>query len=181
MKWIIGFLAILAALVAIVYIDIHTDGYTPTFITDTITIPGDPIPYAVRVEVPVPHDSFIVVNDTFYRNVDTAEILRKYFTMYFYSDTIRDSSFIAILNESITRNTIVDRQLFVQNLRAKQVIKNTTIPLTSTKWFISAGTTIGDKTGFMLGGMYLNGKNAYGLGYDIINNNIQLSFNYKIK
>ena len=178
MKYIITILiTVIVCLVA--YKAISFKPITKPTVTTTI-IPGDSAPKKIIVKIPVPYDSIITVTDTFYRSVDTAEILRRYFTQYIYDDTIRDTSFVAIIKEIVTQNKIIDRKFYLQNLREKQIINYTTI-IDDKKWFITANTELGKQTGIALGTLYENGKYAYGLGYDLINNKLQVSFNYRIK
>lgn len=97
--------------------------YTPladTVYIETI-IPGDSIPYKVFREGPaVPQIIFRDTGSTLWRTlpIDTNAILNDYFSKIFYSDTIqKDSSFLAIINDTVSRNQIIHRQFFFQNLK----------------------------------------------------------------
>lgn len=89
------------------------------------TIPGDSVPYPVKVKVPDP-----VYRDTGSvqwrdRPVDTNAILADYFARYFYSDTITDdTSFLAIVLDTVSQNRIISRRFLMQNLRPVAVINN---------------------------------------------------------
>jgi len=118
-------------------------------------IPGDPEPYEVIVEVPVPYavdkpiyvDSAIIITkyDTIWRKqIDTIYIIEDYFTSKHYHDTLLNTNeaFIS-LAETIYRNEIIHRQLFFQNKRA------VTSPV-----FIAGGLSISNRsiaTGFLFG------------------------------
>jgi len=61
--------------------------------------------------------------DTFQTPIDTVAILRDYYAKYFYSDTLQiDTVGYAIINDTITRNTILAR-----DIRTNILIPTTTI------------------------------------------------------
>ncbi len=94
----------------------------------TKVIPGDSVAVEVPRYYPVPK---IVYRDTGSvqwktKPIDTLAILKDYFAINFYSDTIqKDSSFLAIINDSVSRNKIVSRKFLFQNLRETSI--NTTV------------------------------------------------------
>ena len=58
--------------------------------------------------------------------IDTLAIIKDYLSKYYYNDTIKDTSFVAIIKEVLYKNRIIDRQLYVQNLRQK-IVNTTTV------------------------------------------------------
>jgi len=151
----------------------------PVAVTKTVTVPGDSIPDPVAVAVPVPHDSVVV--DTFWRDVDTAAILRRFFTQYTYQDTIRDSSFVAILREVIAQNQIVERQMQFQNLRPTAVTYKTNIVAAPAQWYAGPTIYLGNRMGVGAEILYARNKNAIGLSCDLVNRNVGVKWLYSIK
>lgn len=151
----------------------------PVTVTKTVTVPGDNIPYPVPVPVPVPHDSVVV--DSFWRDVDTAAILRRFFTQYTYQDTIRDTSFLAILREVVTQNQIIERKLSVQNLRPTAVTYTTNTVAAPARWYAGPTANLGSRMGVGAEILYANNKNAFGLSYDLVNRNVGVKWLYSIK
>lgn len=147
----------------------------------TDTVPGDPVPVPYPVRVPIPADTVYV---PFSHIVDTAAILRDYFATRFYSDTIRnDSSFLVIINDSVSHNRITYRQPYIQNLRPTAI--NTTIINTNpprTKVYVTG--FIGgnkEKFGAGAGALLINKKdNGYGYQYDALNDMHYLAMHFKI-
>jgi hypothetical protein len=153
---------------------------SPTIITRTDTIPGDSIPYPVQVKVPVPYEK--ITTDTIYctAEIDTAAILKDYFTKYFYRDTIKSNSVTAIICEEVTQNKITDRQVWIQNHRPIQIINNA--PLQSNSIF--AGLNISEynkKLGIGPSIIYTRKQDAFNLNYDIINSGISIGYYRKFK
>lgn len=148
--------------------------------TDTVYIPGDSIPYMVEVKVPVPYDS-IVTDTQYYPNpVDTSEILKKYYTRYFYTDTIADSSVIAIIHEEITRNLVADRQVWFQNLRP-HAVTYTTINEPAPKLYAGIVASNYGKIGIGPGFIYSRKNDAFTLGVDLVNTGITAGYYMKFK
>lgn len=105
-----------------------------TIYADTVYIPVDN-------PVPTPPDTFYdVMFVEVPAKVDTAEILKKYFAVYSYRDTIRqDSMFSLILDDVVSQNKIIDRKAWYKDL--SPTIINTTITGVERKseYFIGGG------------------------------------------
>lgn len=154
------------------------------------TVPGDPYPVEVPRYVPVVKRETVVteIPVTLRDAADTAAILRDYFAVRFYSDTLRnDSSLLAVVNDSVAGNRIVGRQFTYQNRRPTAI--NTTIIQPARKEaFVkvyagvfagySPRTTraaVGPEVAFALRpGPMLR------YGYDIAGNGHQVSFGWKL-
>jgi len=92
---------------------------------DTIEVAGDSIPYTVEVEVPKPYKVLDVRSIP--ADVDTSAILADFFRQYLYSDTIRiDSTYLVILDDTISQNRIEGRGVQFQQLRDFMVVKTIT-------------------------------------------------------
>ena len=73
----------------------------------------------VPVDVPVPYKVVCIHTDTIYKyitdtvltDVDTAAILASYFAVLTYNDTIRDSQIAIYLQEKVSQNRIISRDL----------------------------------------------------------------------
>ena len=90
------------------------------------TIPGDIIPSVIELSRPDPY--FIFVDTGRQVFVDTAAILRDYFALVVYLDTLKDdsSAFIAIL-DTVTQNRLQGRKLYYANRKPTSIIHFTTI------------------------------------------------------
>lgn len=146
----------------------------------TITVPGDSVPYPVVVKVPVPIDSTIV--DTVFCNgpIDTAEIIKHYFSKYHYQDTIKSGSVTAILNEEVSQNKITSRQLWIQNLRPISVTN--TISSQENRFY--AGLVISEfdnKVGLGPSIIYSRKRDAFSFNLDILHPGITAGYYIKFK
>jgi hypothetical protein len=99
---------------------------------------GDPIEPKVITKIEVRYDTIETIKetyvpkwrtkivteiDTFQAAIDTTAILRDYYAKYYYSDTLQiDTVGYAIINDTITRNTILAR-----DIRTNILIPTTTI------------------------------------------------------
>ena len=90
------------------------------------TVKGDSAPRVVRV--PVPQVRYVALPpDTVFVNVDTAGILRAYFTSRRYVDTLlNDSSAFIALDEEVCENEVKERWLTFQNRRLTTITTTTT-------------------------------------------------------
>jgi hypothetical protein len=141
---------------------------------DTITVPGDSVPYQVKVEKPYP-----VYTDTgSWHNVpgkvDTMALLHDYLTKKGYYRTLKDdtSAFIAV-RDSVFKNSLLAGTLEFQNRRKTQIIYNTTIlPAADKKSKIYIGTGFGGnlQTVAVSGKITLITRNdaMYGFGVEYI-------------
>lgn len=120
------------------------------FTSDTIW--GDSIPYQVYVPVPKPYK--VVVTDTLFKDVDTTAILRDYFAIVYYTDTLKnDTSALVVIVDTVSNNRLKGRSMWFQN-RRPTTINNTTI------------TNVYPDNKFQLyGGILLQGNaNQFGVG-----------------
>lgn len=137
----------------------------PTF--DSIMVP---LPYKVKV-----HDTIPTIVDTF-------AILNDYYTIRSYSDTIADTVIQAIIGEEVFQNAITAREFKYRLLRREQAVVTNTIVKESQG--IYAGLIAGGNKNyftFIPSVSYQTKKNQmYGIGYDLMNKGIYLSWSIRI-
>ncbi|MDL5050662.1 hypothetical protein QQ054_32180 [Oscillatoria amoena NRMC-F 0135] len=182
---------VIAALLVIIALDtkIQCNTQEPSATdADTVviyeTIPGDSIQYPVYVGVPIPDTVYLP--DTVTLLPDTAAILSDYFQIRKYSDTIRrDSSFLVIINDSLTRNRLSGRSVFFQNLRPIAVTSTiiTRKPLPAPAIFAGAnlGGTLSGKYSFSPSLAYTNKQGRMlSLQYDLLNRELRAGYLIKL-
>lgn len=130
----------------------------------------DSIPYAVPVRVPVPADTITVPVPA---DVDTAAILRLFFTKYYYSQTIEDTNLRAVIRDTIHQNKIFSREFTYQWLRPVKVEQTIIAPADKKAFKVYAGFNLsGSKDGFTGVGPSLILKtkkdNVYFLGNNLL-------------
>jgi hypothetical protein len=148
---------------------------TYSFRTDTIH--GDSVPYPVYRDVPYPVPVYRDTGSTRWRDkpIDTGAILREYFTRNYYRDTITDdTSFLAIIEDTVTENRIIYRQYWHQNLRPKVINQYTTTIHSGTGLYLGAGTGITpDKPALNVSALFITtGKFHYQFTYDLNNKSL---------
>ena len=174
---------IIAILIIIILLQRRCDGvytgknHTPK--PDTVTvIKWDTLRYSTTVYVPkwktkIEHKHHYHYDTIIkYNNIDTAAILRDYFTLYAYNDTIKNDTVSIYITDSITRNNILNRQVSYN-------IKYPTIETIITKYannreFYIGGSLGGNTKGFKyIGGEFLyrsRKSKAFGVGLGLNNN-----------
>lgn len=118
---------------------------------------------------------YVVEIDTFSTPIDTIAILKNYYAKYFYSDTLKiDTLGYAIINDTITQNTILAR-----DIRTNILIPTTTITkeiyLNKNEFYWGVGLQGRSDQLNYLGGELLfksKKKNVYGFGLGV-NQNFQ--------
>jgi len=120
-------------------------------LSNQVVLKGDTVFYAIENELPKP---IIIYRDKIIEKIipwDSTEILRllrNYYAVRFYNDTVRGQDVIVSINDSITENELFCRDVYIQNTRDK--VTNNIIQNCNYK----------DLKGFYLGG---------GLGHSIDN------------
>jgi len=113
--------------------------------------------------------STILLHDTVHTKIDTYAILVDYFAKKFYVDTtIVDSLLTVIIEDSITKNSIVYR-----HIKTRYINKTTTIyPTTQLKGLFIGGNLWFNTIG--LNASYINNNNCFDLSFNLsnFNNNI---------
>lgn len=117
-----------------------------------------------------------------YKDVDTSAILRDYFSKNFYQDTIwSDSSYLAIIKDTISRNRITYRQFEVNQFRKTRTITRTITKYPQQAIYIGAGAgKFGEEFGLTGNVHYRSSDMLYSLGYDVINSNVTISASWKL-
>jgi len=152
---------------------------TKETIVKTVIVKGDSIAYEVAHYVPKYITKVYRLTDTIklLTKIDTANILKDYFTKYFYCDTVNDSTILAIIKDTVSMNKITYRNVWFQNKRA-QVVNYTTVE-TYPKIYIGAGL---GTNGFSAAGSYLfNKRNMVSVNINPFSNNYSASYLINIR
>ncbi len=155
----------------------------------TKVIPGDSILFEIERFYPAPYPVYKDTGSTKWleKDIDTLAILQDYFCHYYYSDTIqKDSSFLAIINDSVSENRIVYRQFLLQNLRETSI--NTTIitppPKQKPEFYFGIGAG-GSYTSFDLSGNLLltipKKRMAFSGSYGLMSRQVMVTAYFKFK
>jgi len=140
-------------------------------VIDTVTreIPSY-VPYYVT------RTDSVIYRDTIFQDqqVDTAEILRRYYALHYYTREFTDSLLWVQMNDAVTENRIIDTKFNYRINRPQQIIHNVTQVSGSTS-AIYAGLSFPvygqpDKFHVNLEATYAGPSFLFGAGYD---------FNYK--
>lgn len=160
----------------------------PDQVTNTITKETTFIYDSTQKSIPVPQApaSVSVFTVAVPVLVDTAEVLRRYFASYTYTQQIKDSSISAVIFDSVSQNRILKRKFEYKWLQPVRSIESTTITLPAKE---KAGIYLGgfidhDQMGFGAGPKisYQTKKNLV-IGYDFeaFNKGHRISLQQKIK
>jgi len=115
------------------------------------------------------------LHDTVFSVVDTNKIVEEFLKMNVYNDTMQDDSSMTIIsNLSITQNRIYKYNLYTKNNRKSVIIR----PNNNMNFGI--GGIVGYKI-FAPTISYQFKHNQIGLGYDLYNKGVVLSYQYKFK
>lgn len=145
----------------------------------------DTVTKKIAVPYPVKSDSVIVEVPA---KVDTAAILKRYFNVYYYCQTIADTNLRATIEDSVTKNSIVNRTFKYQWLKPTQITTVNTTPVKIPEdrmalypGIFAGSSTIGDKLGFGIELMLKTKKERiYGIGYDLLQRRIEARASMKI-
>ena len=177
---------LIVVLVAIILLNRNCGGKTPqptepTIITDTI------IQYdTIRIEkinyIPKWKTKYITKVDTIPSDIDTLAILKDYYAKYFYTDTLHiDTLGYAVINDTISRNSILSRDIKTNILIPTSTVTNT-IYINRREVYWGLGLYSGEKKINHLGGelLYKNKKyQIYGLGLGV-NQNFKPILGFKL-
>jgi len=153
----------------------------PTFTTMRDTVPGDSVPYEVKVNVPKPYK--VVVRDTFFQQVDTAAILAAYFVTNYYRDTAKnDTSALIVVSTEVTENQILNQSVTFQNRRPTAIIITTTVEVPTSsvhKWQLYGYGVVGKD---IAAPMVYVGRDRWlvGGGYNFQQSGMMVGVGYKI-
>lgn len=136
---------------------------------------SDSAVHEVKVKVPGPTNTIYVPIPTI---VDTQAILRNYFALNIYSQTVSDSLFSAIITDTIQQNRLKGRG-FSYKITRPQIVQG------KEKFKVFAGLNVGaGKGGFasLEPQVYMLTKkdHLYGVGYNLIDNSINVKAGWKL-
>ncbi|MFA5299694.1 MAG: hypothetical protein WC389_16035 [Lutibacter sp.] len=154
----------------------HNEGNSIT--VDTVyridTLVSERISYIPKYSVI--RDTINIIN----RIIDTVEVVERFFEKRVYQDTLQDSLFKVVVIDTIFKNEIVSRSWKGQILSKTQTITKIVHPNPT---YISAGAvlTIGQTPGISAMLYFTKNKHTAGVGYDVLNKGLTVSYNYKFK
>jgi len=164
--------------------DENTKISEPTTITK-VEIRYDTVQTVVEKYVPQWRDRIITITDTIPLKIDTLAILKDYYAKYVYTDTLKlDTIGYAVVNDTITRNTIFSRDV-TTNILIPTITQTNTVYINKSEWYWGLNLTGRSSQINYLGGGLLyksKNKNIYGLGVGV-NETFQpvISASYYIK
>lgn len=148
---------------------IHTDTVTVMkYLTDTLY---------KEIKTNVPY--LVKQTDTVVLQPDTAAILALYNKTCHYSDTLSDSCIIAVIDDQVFENRIVDRK-FRYSLQCQKEIHSTSLYYRNGFY---AGPLVGGSAGsFKVGaqGMYQWGNKAVSLGVDALDRQVSVAYMWRL-
>jgi hypothetical protein len=133
--------------------------------------------------LPPPKPRVIVKREVVLQHVDTAAILAAYFAHYFYADTLmNDTSAFIALSETVTQNSIVERNLMFQNRRPTAVITTTTVlpPPSAQKWQLYGGAIVGKNVAAPVVQIGYN-RWLFGTGYNLQQGGVVVEVGWRIR
>lgn len=149
--------------------------YKTNTVTKTEIIPGDSIPYIVKI--PTPYPIYKDTGSIYLATVDTFAIIKEFLTKNIYYRVIKDdsSAFIAIY-DTVYKNKLSAGSLVFQNrkITAINTTNTTTVePIKTVKschLYIGGIANISKNSGFSATGIFQDKKgNLYIYGYDPFN------------
>ena len=147
----------------------NTEISEPTTITK-VEIRYDTVQTVVEKYIPKWRDRIITKTDTIPSIIDTLAILKDYYTKYIYTDTLKiDTIGYAIINDTITRNTIYSRKV-TTNLLIPTITRTNTIYINAHELYWGLGLAGRSSQINYLGGELLyktTNKQIYGFGLGV--------------
>lgn len=132
----------------------------------TVYTPADTVFIYTPSELPTAtlyiHDTIIktlpeyIYDTVFLTKFDTIKIVETYLGKVFYSDTIQDSTFMAVINDTISQSRIISRQFFHKDLDG-----NIVHYAYQTRWMVGMDAYFGKEWGFALVGGYQDKNRVY--------------------
>lgn len=158
----------------------------PTKPTIVEVLKWDTVTKKILVNKPYPvpgKDSIITIP----QDVDTSEILKKYFTQHIYADTIADTNLVAFINDTVSMNQIKARGFYYKLIKPTHtttIINNPPIKKKA-EFFVggfTSGTIKGADMGIGFNALLKTKKDImYLAGYDVINSRAEFGVSVKIK
>ena len=136
---------------------------TTVVIHDTLThyIPNNIYHYSEKI---VYKDSIIYSNTVEYKDVDTAQILRNFFSIYIYDRYFHDPNINIYLTDSISQNRSIGHALKYEWLKPQTITENKVTNIDYRRsLYIGAGTN--SKQDLSIKGLYAGKKMAIEIGY----------------
>ena len=154
----------------------------PVPIHDTI-YKIDTIEHHIISEYPyyISETDTIIIRDTIPAIVDTAAILQLYYAFHVYERSWQDSSLKVTIRDVVSENKYFDSDFDYKILRAQEIINNTTINHSYSRYlYIGGSITMPDAKYSSVGVFYASGKALFGLGYIPFEKGVSVSGAIKI-
>ncbi len=152
---------------------------------DTLYLPGKDSIHELPVKVPVPYLVEVPVITEIPAIVDTAKILRDFFTKNFYSDSTKNDSVVIYYKAEVTRNALKEIRHSYRLTIPQMVIKQTTtITTVQSRQLAFIGvdlTSNGTNLGFYPSIYFDTKKAMFGGGFDPLNKSLKIGVYGKIK
>lgn len=140
-----------------------------------------PVHDTVFKEIPSPLPYPVYVTDTFLKDVDTLAIIAKFLKAYHYSDTIADSSIMAIIDDDIFQNEIIKRAFKYSLLQEKVVTIEKTVQKQAKGLYVGPFMGyMGENANMGISGLYAFKNHAISLNMGI-DKSIVGSYYWKVK
>jgi hypothetical protein len=169
---------ILILVLVLIIILMRTCSTTPSIKPKTITkttIEYIPVTDTVPEYIPKWREKIVVQIDSFKEPIDTTEILKDYYSKYYYIDTLKVDTFgFVLVKDTVSQNKISSRNIEYNISIPKITIENTTF-INEREFYIGPGVQGSTRQLNYIGGeLYLKTKTShlYGIGVGI-NNNLQ--------
>lgn len=132
-----------------------------------------------EVQSPLPYP--VYSTDTFLKDVDTLAIIAKFLKAYHYSDTIADSSIMAIIDDDIFQNEIIKRAFKYSLLQEKVVTIEKTVQKQAKGLYVGPFMGyMGENANMGISGLYAFKNHAISLNMGI-DKSIVGSYYWKVK
>jgi hypothetical protein len=114
--------------------------------------------------------------------VDTAQIIKEYFSLNIYNDTISDSLFTIYIIDSLTMNEIKNRDIRVEYVKVEKTITETIKAKDKFRGYVGCRIGVYKEKITIAPAISVDvRKNSYEVSYDILNNGILVSYKRQIK
>lgn len=146
------------------------NGVTEPITITEVKVEYDTIIKSVPEYVPKWRVKYVTEIDTFQTPIDTVSILRDYYAKYVYSDTLKiDTLGYAVINDTISRNTILSRDIKTNLLIPTTTVTNT-VYINQRELYWGLGVQgRKDQLNYLGGELLLRSKkqNVYGFGLGV--------------
>lgn len=113
-------------------------------------------------------------------DIDTPNIIRRYFSKKLYSDTIKDENFLIVINDTLYQNEVFSREVYKELYKDTvfiyekvKMVNTDSIPADN---YLSAGIVLTTEKNLYGNLYYTKNNNTYGIGYNPLNRSFQFTY-----